>query len=1048
MEVSSSKSQSASKVYSSGKKFKPDDSAIFAVQPYTLNLDESEASSSDENSEKEDEESVEKVVDPIKSNGSTFRQSDLIKPSPAAPKPIESDANTLKPIDSKFVQVNRKREVIASRNKLPIITEEFQIMEEIKANPVVIICGETGSGKTTQIPQFLYEHGFAYEKQIVITQPRRVAAISMSKRVAYEMNLGEDQVSYQIRYEGNTTERTQIKFVTDGVLMKEMQKDFLLSKYSIVIVDEAHERSIYSDILIGLISRIIKLREKRGDPLRLIIMSATLRITDFTDNRKLFKIPPPVIKIESRQYPVSVHFSKYTPQDYIKEAFKKVCKIHKEYPDGGILVFVTGRKEVNLLMTKLKRAFPQKALQDLNSDGGGVSTSTQSQTENVNEKKEDDNEEDDDIEEKFLQRKKFHAPSNKKKMSCKTKKSTSKADKEKRLDDLMPVIDLDSIGRTEVKEIDALDSDSDYVGSDEEPDNFEGEQMFKEPLFCLPLYSMLPEREQAKVFEPAPAGCRLCVIATNVAETSLTIPNIKYVVDTGKIKNKVFDMCTGISAHVIEWCAKSSADQRAGRSGRTAPGHCFRLYSSAVYNHDFKEFPQAEILKKPLDDLILQLKSMHIEVIRNFPFPTVPDLTNIEASEKRLMLMGALQHRFDSGTSRRSSESNAFHLVISALGKLITNFPVSPRYGKMLAVALQQGLIDHMITIVACLTVQEMFLYYTPDVKADSKLADQSDLGEPLTEQPTESALETKWKQINAMRRQWLGSGQQLYLGDVSLMLKAVQMCESNCNRADYCEQLGIRHKSMVEIHKLRRQLIHEISDSFGGFPVNSDLQAVATPTQDECKKLRQLMLLGFADRVARVLPPSECTSSDNSKALRNAYKCIELESPVFLNEKSVLKEHRPEWVVYQEIYEHKKMYMRTVVAIEEEWVAIYAGNMCKFSKPLESPPPRYDPAADQVKCHVVPTFGPFSWVLKKTDVEYPECNEKYKIFARAFLDGQVFASLQPYSSEYISSPSILSKEWSKIHDHANAILSALIEKRITSKRALKKEFDARPSCK
>jgi ATP-dependent RNA helicase DHX37/DHR1 len=779
-------------------------------------------------------------------------------------------------------------------------------------------------------------------------------------------------------------------------------------------------------------------------------MSATLRITDFTENRKLFKTPPPVIKIESRQYPVSVHFSKYTPQDYIKEAFKKICKIHKDYPDGGILVFVTGRKEVTLLMSKLKRAFPQKAIEKPNDESAVEPTKTKDKK-TVDRDEDDELDEEDDIEEEFLHPKKSSV---KKNNLYRNKKPEKVPKPEKRLQDLMPSIDLDTIGRSDTKHADAFDSDSDYVASDDEQEEDGGEQMFKEPLYCLPLYSMLPEREQAKVFEPAPAGIRLCVIATNVAETSLTIPNIKYVIDTGKIKNKLFDKYTGISAHVVEWCAKSSADQRAGRSGRTAPGHCFRLYSSAVYNHDFKEFPEAEILKKPLDDLILQLKSMHIEVIRNFPFPTAPDLSNIDATEKRLLLMGALENRLNFNSSGKTIESNktSFTPIISSLGKLITNFPVSPRYGKMLAVALQQGLIDHMITIVACLTVQEMFLYYVPEEKPEAEKTAETDpevkTTVPVQETKEESPLERKWKEINSIRRKWLGSGNQLYLGDVMLMLKAVQVCESKRNQAVFCEQLGIRHKSMVEIHKLRKQLIAEIAVSFSNYEVNDDLQSVPTPSDDQCKKLRQLMLLGFCDRVARVLPSSELTSSDDAKRLKNAYKSIELDASVFLNDKCMLKQHRPEWVVYQEIYEHKKMYMRTVVAIEEEWIAVYASNLCKFSKPLETPAARYDAIADQIKCHVIPTFGPFSWPLKKTEIEFPECNEKYKLFARSLLQGQVFTSLESYTTDYITSPAIMSKEWSKLHEHSNLILSALIGKRVSSKSALKKEFENRPSCK
>ena len=181
------------------------------------------------------------------------------------------------------------------------------------------------------------------------------------KAIKKETNLGlsESEVSYQIRFQGNVTKDTKIKFMTDGVLLREIEKDFLLLKYSVLILDEAHERSVFTDILIGLLSRIVPLRHKRGDPLKLVIMSATLRVEDFTANAKLFgSVPPPVISVDSRQFPVTVHFNKVTVEDYLGEAYKKVCKIHRQLPEGGILVFVTGQAEVNQLAKRLRQTFP------------------------------------------------------------------------------------------------------------------------------------------------------------------------------------------------------------------------------------------------------------------------------------------------------------------------------------------------------------------------------------------------------------------------------------------------------------------------------------------------------------------------------------------------------------------------------------------------------------------------------------------------------------------------------------------------------------------
>jgi ATP-dependent RNA helicase DHX37/DHR1 len=202
---------------------------------------------------------------------------------------------------------------------------------------------------------------------IAVTQPRRVAAVSLATRVKSELNLPVHSgiVAHQIRYSSTTSSETAMKFMTDGVLLRELASDFLLSAYSVVVVDEAHERGVNTDVLIGVLSRVSKLREKKWreeptgpvKPLRIVIMSATLRVDDFTANSTLFPTPPPVIHITARQHPVTVHFSRRTVSDYVTEAYKKVCKIHARLPPGGILVFMTGQSEIMGLCRKLEAKY-------------------------------------------------------------------------------------------------------------------------------------------------------------------------------------------------------------------------------------------------------------------------------------------------------------------------------------------------------------------------------------------------------------------------------------------------------------------------------------------------------------------------------------------------------------------------------------------------------------------------------------------------------------------------------------------------------------------
>ncbi|KAI8871917.1 P-loop containing nucleoside triphosphate hydrolase protein, partial [Ramicandelaber brevisporus] len=278
------------------------------------------------------------------------------------------------------VQINRDAAIQEARQQLPVCAEEQSIMEAINLHNVVVICGETGSGKTTQIPQFLYEAGYGHAESknggmIGVTQPRRVAAVAMAQRVANELNVSDKVVSHQIRYDATVSSQTKIKFMTDGVLLRELATDFTLSKYSAIIIDEAHERSVNTDILIGLLSRVVKLRANppKGSsidspPLKVIIMSATLRVDDFVKNESLFPTSiPPVLKVEARQYPVTTHFSRRTTHDYLETAFKKVCKIHARLPPGGILIFLTGQNEIVSMCKKLRKRFPQKAAQQVES---------------------------------------------------------------------------------------------------------------------------------------------------------------------------------------------------------------------------------------------------------------------------------------------------------------------------------------------------------------------------------------------------------------------------------------------------------------------------------------------------------------------------------------------------------------------------------------------------------------------------------------------------------------------------------------------------------
>ncbi|XP_024901298.1 probable ATP-dependent RNA helicase DHX37 isoform X2 [Pteropus alecto] len=842
----------------------------------------------------------------------------------AAPPAPPATASTLARPPAKpavFIPVNRSPEMQVERLKLPILSEEQVIMEAVAEHPVVIVCGETGSGKTTQVPQFLYEAGYSSDDSIIgVTEPRRVAAVAMSQRVAKEMNLSQRVISYQIRYEGNVTEETRIKFMTDGVLLKEIQRDFLLSQYKVVIIDEAHERSVYTDILIGLLSRIVSLRAKRLLPLKLIIMSATLRVEDFTQNQRLFATPPPVIKVESRQFPVTVHFNKRTPlEDYSGECFRKVCKVHRMLPAGGILVFLTGQAEVHALCRRLRRAFPHARSRP---------------PENEDQK--------DSVEE-----------------TRKFKKSRARARKAQAA--TLPQISLDSYSvlpagegdedrEAEMDDEEALGSDLDLdlgddgAGGDEQPDA-------SLPLHVLPLYSLLAPEKQAQVFQPPPEGTRLCVVATNVAETSLTIPGIKYVVDCGKVKKRHYDRVTGVSSFRITWVSQASADQRAGRAGRTEPGHCYRLYSSAVFS-DFEQFPPPEITRRPVEDLILQMKALSIEKVINFPFPTPPSVEALVAAEELLISLGALQ---------------------------------APQ-------------------------------------KAERPAASDDEL----------TMLKDRRARVARMKRTWAGQGASLKLGDLMVLLGAVGACEYSGCSAQFCETNGLRFKAMLEIRRLRGQLttaVNSVCPEAGLF-VDPKMQP---PSESQVTYLRQIVTAGLGDHLARRVQ-SEDLLDDK---WRNAYKTPLLDDPVFIHPSSVLFKELPDFVVYQEIVETSKMYMKGVSAVEVQWIPALLPSYCQFDKPLEEPPPSYCPEKGRVLCHRASVFYRVGWPLPAVQVDFPEGLDCYKHFARFLLEGQVFPTLARHRGCLLSSPSTMLKTWARLQPRTEVLLRALVAERADCRDAL-----------
>lgn len=465
-----------------------------------------------------------------------------------------------------------------TKKSLPVYPFRDSLIEAIRKYQILIVEGETGSGKTTQIPQYLHEAGFTKDgKKIGCTQPRRVAAMSVSARVAQEMNvkLG-NEVGYSIRFEDCTSDRTVIKYMTDGTLHREFLSEPDLASYSVMIIDEAHERTLHTDILFGLVKDITRFRPD----LKLLISSATLdaeKFSNFFDDAPIFRIP-------GRRFPVDIYYTKAPEADYVDASVVSVLQIHATQPLGDVLVFLTGQEEIETCVEMLQE---------------------------------------------------------------RTKK----------------------IGK-KLRE-----------------------------LIILPVYANLPSDMQAKIFEPTPEGARKVVLATNIAETSLTIDNIIYVIDPGFAKQNNFNSKTGMESLMVVPISKASANQRAGRAGRVAPGKCFRLYTAWAYKYELEDNTIPEIQRINLGNAVLTLKALGINDLIHFDFLDPPPHETLVLALEQLYALGALNH----------------HGELTKAGRRMAEFPTDPMLAKMLLASEKYKCSEEIVTIAAMLSVNSSIFYRPKD---------------------------------------------------------------------------------------------------------------------------------------------------------------------------------------------------------------------------------------------------------------------------------------------------------------------------------------------
>ena len=555
--------------------------------------------------------------------------------------------------DSKALrgELGARKKIEADRRSLPIYPYRDDLIKAVEDHQTIVIVGETGSGKTTQIPQYMWEAGFAKEEGVRIgcTQPRRVAAMSVATRVADEVGckLG-NEVGYSIRFEDRTSDKTKVKYLTDGMLLREFLGEPDLKSYGVMMVDEAHERTLHTDVLFGLVKDIARFRPE----IKLLISSATLdaeKFSEYFDFAPIFRIP-------GRRYPVDILYTKQPEADYMDAVVVSVLQIHAQEPKGDILVFCTGQEEIEALEETLNTRVKQSQSTNDDEDGG----------------------------------------------------------RSKRLAELV----------------------------------------------VCPIYASLPTDLQQKIFEPAPEKGRKCVLATNIAETSLTIDGIKYVIDPGFCKQKSYNPRSGMESLVVTPTSQASAMQRAGRAGRTSAGKCYRLYTAWSFQNELDPNTVPEIQRTNLGNVVLMLKSLGINDLMHFDFMDPPPAETLLRALEQLYALGALNDRGE----------------LTKLGRRMAEFPLDPMLSKTLIASDKYKCVDEVATVCAMLSCGNT-IFYRP--KEKQLLAD------------------------HAHKAFHLGD-----VGDHLALMNVFNSWQDSDYSTQWCFENFVQHRSMKQARDIREQLI------------------------------------------------------------------------------------------------------------------------------------------------------------------------------------------------------------------------------------------------
>ncbi|KAF2483032.1 P-loop containing nucleoside triphosphate hydrolase protein [Neohortaea acidophila] len=633
--------------------------------------------------------------------------------------------------------------ILKKRRDLPVHAQRQEFLDMFQKSQILVFVGETGSGKTTQIPQFVLYDDLPQlnGKMVACTQPRRVAAMSVAQRVAQELDvtLGEE-VGYSIRFEDMTSQKTILKYMTDGMLLREAMNDHNLSRYSVIILDEAHERTLATDILMGLLKEVVV----RRPDLKLIIMSATLDAQKF---QKYF-LNAPLLAVPGRTHPVEIFYTQEPERDYVEAALRTVLQIHATEPEGDILLFLTGEEEIEDAVRKI---------------------------------------------------------------------------------------------------------------------NLEADEMIREadagPLKVYPLYGTLPPMQQQRIFDPAPPPFkkggrpgRKCIVSTNIAETSLTIDGIVYVVDPGFSKQKVYNPRIRVESLLVSPISKASAQQRAGRAGRTRPGKCFRLYTEDAFKKELIEQSYPEILRSNLASTVLELKKLGVDDLVHFDLMDPPAPETLMRALEELNYLACLD---DEGELTR-------------LGQLASEFPLDPALAVMLISSPEFYCSNEILSLTALLSVPQLFVRPA----SARKRADEM-------------------KELFAHQ-----DGDHLTMLNVYHAFKSPAAQE---NQKQWCHDHFLSFRALQQADNVRLQLKRIME--------REELELVSTPFEDRkyYENIRRALVAGFFMQVAKKDNKIYVTVKDNQNVLLHPSTVLGQESEWVIYNEFVLTSKnyirtvtavKPEWLL------------------------------------------------------------------------------------------------------------------------------------------------------